>query len=90
MCKEARPVVDGDDLIGGGDHLGVKGANDGVLDNLGPLLAAHLAGILVDGLLLRLAHLKHERPVGARLGFGALRIAGITLRTPQPSVLALG
>ena len=72
-------MVDGDDLVISRDKLGVDGTNDGLLHDLGPLLAAQLDLLLVDGLAVGLADLKHEGPVGACLLLGILHILAITL-----------
>ncbi len=60
-------VVDGHDLVGGGDHVRVDGALDGLLHD----------GVQVHGLvLLGLGHLEHQRPVWAGACTGVLHGQG--------------
>ena len=81
-CAVAEsPVVDGHNLIGGGDQLRVDCALDGVPYQRCPLAAAHRDGGQIDRLELRtLADLEHERPVGARLRRSALNLCAVALQ----------
>lgn len=77
-------MIDRDDLIGGGDELGVDGPLDGVAHECRPRFPANCARGLVDRLELRaLADLKHERPVRARLRFCAGNLGTVTLRSEK-------
>lgn len=61
-------VVGGDDLVLRLDHLGVDQTLNTVAEKVG----------LIHGLLGRLRHLQHDRPVRTLLGLGALRLAAIS------------
>mmetsp|Transcript_6266 Transcript_6266/g.17989 ORF Transcript_6266/g.17989 Transcript_6266/m.17989 type:complete len:496 (+) Transcript_6266:382-1869(+) len=72
------PVVEGHDLVGGGDELGVDGAPDGLRHNGRPGAARQLLRGLLHRLAVRLAHLEHERPVWSRLRLAVLHLRPIS------------
>lgn len=73
-------MVDGDYLVPSLNHLRVECADNGFLDNLRPLAASQADGLLVDGLEVALADLKHEGPVRACLCLSVLPVAGVSLQ----------
>lgn len=73
-------MVDGHNLVICCHQLGVEGANDGLLHDLGELLASQLDGLLVDRLAVGLTDLKHEGPVWAALVLAARDILAVTLK----------
>ena len=81
-------MVDGDDLVGATDELGVEGALDRLLHQAIPGAACKLAGLPVDRLAVALADLKHERPVGTRLLLAVWGLGTITLQVAALSVPA--
>lgn len=74
------PVIEGDYLVVGADELGGQRAQHTFTHDARPGTAGEALGIIVDRLELALAHLKHERPVGAALWLCTGCVCAITLQ----------
>ena len=80
-------MVEGHYLVVGADELGGQGALHALAHHAGPGAASKALGGVVDRLELALAHLKHERPVGALLRLLACCLCSIALHNPDIKII---